>query len=175
MAAAGRHPAGQGARNAVPLGYTAGMTLPPNAPVLAHVRPDWVDNNGHMNMGFYLVVFDMATDQLWGELGLGAPFRAQGLGTFAAEAWVNYVRELHEGMPLASTSEILGYDGKRMLSVHRLYHATEGWLAAENEVLYLCIDLAVRRVTTWPDAMQQRFAARATGAAPKRLALGRRS
>ena len=26
------------------------------------VRPEWIDHNGHMNMGFYLVVFDLATD-----------------------------------------------------------------------------------------------------------------
>jgi acyl-CoA thioester hydrolase len=141
---------------------------------LAVVRPDWVDNNGHMNMGFYLVVFDMATDQLWPGLGLGAPFRAQGRGTFAAETWVNYVQELREGMPLACTSEVLAHDAKRLLAVHRMYHATEGWLAAENEVLYLCIDLGVRRVTTWPEEVQARFAAAGTGRPGRRLALRRR-
>ena len=26
------------------------------------VRPEWIDNNGHMNVGYYLVVFDYATD-----------------------------------------------------------------------------------------------------------------
>ena len=54
-------------------------------PPLATVRPDWVDHYGHMNMAFYLAVFDMATDQLWPRLGLGPGFRARGLGTFAAE------------------------------------------------------------------------------------------
>jgi acyl-CoA thioester hydrolase len=143
-------------------------------PPLAVVRPDWVDNNGHMNMGFYMVVFDIATDQLWPSLGLGAPFRARNLGTFAAEAWVNYVREVHEGMPLSCTNEVLGYDSKRLLAVHRMHHATEGWLAAENEVLYLCVDLGVRRVTTWPEDVLARFAARSTGRPAKRLALKRR-
>ena len=55
------------------------------APPLAVVRPDWVDGYGHMNMGYYLVVFDMVTDQLWPTLGLGAPLHAQGRGTFAME------------------------------------------------------------------------------------------
>src|SRR5207253_2099378 len=35
------------------------------------VRPEWIDHNGHMNMGYYLVVFDFATD---------APGRSDGAG-----------------------------------------------------------------------------------------------
>lgn len=143
--------------------------------VLAVVRPDWVDHYGHMNMAFYLAVFDMATDQLWPELGLGKPLHAEGFGTFAAETWVNYVREVREGMPLACTSEVLAHDAKRLIAVHRMHHATEGWLAAENEVLYLCMDLAVRRVGLWPQRVLARFAAAATGGAPRRLALQRRA
>ena len=146
----------------------------PAAPPLAFVRPDWVDTYGHMNMGFYLVVFDMATDQLWPQLGLGPPFRARGLGTFAAETWVNYVREVREGMPLSCTSEVLCHDAKRLLAVHRMHHATEGWLAAENEVLYLCVDLGPRRVTSWPEDVLARFSAIATRQPAKRLALLRR-
>jgi len=119
-------------------------------------------------------VFDIATDQLWPALGLGAPFRQRGLATFAAETWVNYVRELRVGMPIACTNEVLGHDSKRLLVVHRMYHATEGWLAAENEVLYLCVAMAARRVTTWPEDIAAGFVDRATGAAPRRLALGRR-
>lgn len=141
---------------------------------LAMVRPDWVDAYGHMNMAFYLAVFDMATDQLWPHLGLGPAFRARNLGTFAAETWVNYVREVREGMPLSCSNEVLAYDAKRLLALHRMYHHAEGWLAAENEVLYLCVDLGTRRVTTWPEDVLARFAALCTGNAPRRLALRRR-
>jgi acyl-CoA thioester hydrolase len=143
--------------------------------VLTAVRPEWVDHYGHMNMGFYLVVFDMATDQLWPSLGLGPALHAEGFGTFAAETWVNYVREVREGMPLTATNEVIAFDEKRLICVHRLYHATEGWLAAENEVLYLCMDLAIRKVGLWPQATLDRFAEVCTGTPPLRLALKRRS
>ncbi len=145
-----------------------------SAAPLAVVRPDWVDSYGHMNMAFYLAVFDMATDALWPRLGLGAAFKAMGLGTFAAETWVNYVREVREGTPLDCESEVLSFDSKRLLGLHRMRHAAEGWLAAENEVLYLCVDLTARRVTHWPGAVLERFAAEATGRAPRRLALAKR-
>ena len=141
---------------------------------LTLVRPEWVDFYGHMNMGFYLVVFDMATDQLWPHLGLGPEFKARDLGTFAAETWVSYVREVTEGMPLVATNEVLAFDDKRLLARHELRHAGEGWLASENEVLYLCVDMAMRRVTSWPEDVRTLFAARATGRPAKRLALKRR-
>lgn len=138
------------------------------------VRPEWVDSYGHMNLAYYLVVFDLATDVLWPRLGLGPGFRAAGLGTFAAETWVNYVREVRDAMPLDCESEVLAHDAKRLLAVHRMRHASEGWLAAENEVLYLCVDLERRRVAPWPEAVLERLAAHGTGRPPQRLALGRR-
>jgi acyl-CoA thioester hydrolase len=126
-----------------------------------------------MNLAYYLVAFDLATDALWPELGLGAGFQARGLGTFAAESWQAYTREVTEGAPLAFESEVLAFDAKRLLCRHVMFHAGEGWQAAENEVLYLCVDLAARRVGAWPEDVLARFAARATGAAAKRLALRR--
>ena len=55
--------------------------------LLCRVRPEWVDHYGHMNLAYYLVAFDLATDALWPALNLGETFRARGLGTFAVESW----------------------------------------------------------------------------------------
>ncbi|MBP0462804.1 thioesterase family protein [Roseomonas sp. PWR1] len=126
-----------------------------------------------MNLAYYLVAFDLATDALWPSLGLGKGFQDRGLGTFAAESWQAYTREVTQGAPLAFESEVLAFDAKRLLCRHTMFHATEGWQAAENEVLYLCVDLTARRVGAWPDDVLARFAERATGAAAKRLALRR--
>ena len=75
--------------------------------------------------------------------------------------------------PLAAESTVLGFDAKRLLVGHRLLHAEEGWLSAENEVLFLCVDLATRRVAAWPEDVLARFAAARTDGAPQRLALKR--
>lgn len=140
---------------------------------LCSVLPGWVDHYGHMNLAYYLVAFDLATDALWPSLGLGTEFRARDLGTFAAESWQAYTREVTEGAPLAFDSEVLDYDSKRLLCRHTMFHAAEGWQAAENEVLYLCVDLTARRVGSWLDDVISRFAACATGGPAKRLALKR--
>jgi acyl-CoA thioester hydrolase len=126
-----------------------------------------------MNLAYYLVAFDLATDALWPSLGLGRDFQAKGLGTFAAESWQAYTREVTEGAPLAFESEVLTFDSKRLLCRHTMFHAVEGWQAAENEVLYLCVDLGARRVGAWPEDVLARFGERATGGAAKRLALRR--
>jgi len=142
-------------------------------PVLATVRPEWVDHYGHMNLAYYLLVFDLATDALWPSLALGPGLRARGLGTFAAESWIGYTREVVEGAPLAAESEVLGFDAKRLLVRHRMFHAAEGWEAAENEVLYLCVDLARRKVAGWPDDVLAAFDGAPAGAPARRLALRR--
>ena len=147
--------------------------MTPGGAVLARVRPEWVDHYGHMNLAYYLVVFDLATDVLWPAIGLGPELRARGLGTFAAESWQAYRREGTEGAPLACESEVLAFDAKRLLVRHVMRHAEEGWEVGENEVLYLCVDLVARRVATWPESVLVGFGAVATGGAAKRLALRR--
>ena len=41
------------------------------------VRPEWIDHNHHMNMGYYLVVFDLATDEFMRWVGLDMAHRKQ--------------------------------------------------------------------------------------------------
>ena len=37
----------------------------------ATVLPEWIDWNGHMNVGYYVVAFDKATDTLCNQFGCG--------------------------------------------------------------------------------------------------------
>jgi acyl-CoA thioester hydrolase len=144
-----------------------------DAPLVA-VKREWVDSYRHLNMGYYLVAYDLQTDRLWPHLGLGTALREAGLGTFAAEAWLDYQREMTEAMPIGAQSSVLAFDEKRLLVKHRMFHFTEGWTASEHEVLYLCVDLNIRRVTPWPESVRDILASRATGEPAKRLALKRR-
>src|SRR5258705_45590 len=69
------------------------------------VRPECIDNNGHMNMGYYVVVFDLATDEWMRVIGLDAAHRqAREVTTFCLEAHVTYHREVREGDPLRFTT-----------------------------------------------------------------------
>ena len=98
------------------------------------VRSDWIDHNGHMNVGYYLVVFDFATDAWMDFIGLTRAHRREhGVTTFCLEAHVTYAREVGKGDPLRFTTRLLAYDEKRIHYFHEMYHATEGYLASTNE------------------------------------------
>ena len=78
---------------------------------------------------------------------------------------------MREGALLACESVVLDFDDKRLLCRHLMFHAKEGWQVAENEVLYLSIDLTKRRVAPWPQDILVRLAARLSGETAKRLSL----
>lgn len=124
------------------------------------IRPEWIDYNGHMNVAWYVLIFDHGVDGLWDELGLDAAYREKSGGTtFAVECHVNYLRELREGDPVAVTVQLLAWDAKRIHQFQRMYHADEGWLAATCEWMNLHVDMASRRVSPWPREVLDRLAA----------------
>jgi acyl-CoA thioester hydrolase len=125
------------------------------------VLPEWVDYNGHMNVAYYLVAFDLATDVFLEWIGLDKALReTRGGTTFTAEVHIGYLRELHEGDPIRVTTQLLSYDQKRIRYLHKMHHAENGLEAAyakmhhaENgleaayaENLSLYVDLNTRRV-----------------------------
>lgn len=126
----------------------------------AEVLPEWIDYNGHMNVAYYVLAFDHATDAFYDYLGLDADYRRTMAGsTFAVESYVTYQREVLEADPLRFTTQLIAYDSKRLRFFHRMYHATDGYLAATSEWLSLHVDLKSRRVAPMPDWIQTRLAA----------------
>jgi len=140
------------------------------------VRPEWIDHNQHMNMGYYLVVFDYATDEFFAWVGLDAAHRAaRAITTFCLEAHVTYHREVRAGDPLRFTTRLLAHDDKRIHYFHAMYHADEGWLAATNELMSLHVSHATRRAAPMAPEVLSRLAAiqRAHDALPRPPQAGR--
>ena len=132
-----------------------------NGPLELHrevVRSEYIDWNGHMNVAYYVLVFDHATDALFDHVGLDEAYRKKcDFTTFTLEAQVTYQREVLEGDPLRITTQLLDYDHKRAHYFHRMYHAEEGYLAATNELLSLHIDARRRRSTPFPKEILARW------------------
>ena len=136
--------------------------MPIEAPFRANrqlIVPEWIDYNGHMNVTYYVLVFDRATDDFFDFMGLTAEYRAtSNLSAFTAEMHVNYLREVKEGDEVSVTTQLLGYDAKRFHYFHHMYHAEQGYLAATSELLCLFMDMNQRRVTQIPPPIQDRLA-----------------
>jgi acyl-CoA thioester hydrolase len=131
--------------------------MPIPAPLQLHtesVRPDWIDYNGHMNVAYYVLAFDHATDAFLDYLGLDHDYKAKAnVTTFVADMNVTYKQEVLEGDPLRFTTQLLEFDDKKFRYFHCMYHATEGFLAATNELISLHIDLETRRVGSMGDVI----------------------
>ena len=64
----------------------------------ATVLPEWIDSNGHLNLAYYVLIFDLATDKLYATLGIGDAYReATGNSCFTAETHTVYEREVRLG------------------------------------------------------------------------------
>ena len=113
-----------------------------------------------MNLAFYVLVFDHATDALFNNVGIDQDYRDTAAhSSFAVESHITYDNEVLDGAELYCTTQLLDFDEKRVHYFHRMYHAEEGYLAATTELLSVHVDLNARRVVPMPDEFQNRLAA----------------
>lgn len=137
------------------------MEIP--APLELHratVLPEWIDYNGHMNVAYYVLAFDHATDAFLDYIGLDAGYKARNASsTFVVDMNVTYRREVMQGDPLLFRTRLLDFDAKRLLTFHEMYHAESGYLAATNEILQVHVDMGTRRVAAMAAPLLQRLEA----------------
>ncbi|MBN8889784.1 MAG: hypothetical protein ABS99_10465 [Acetobacteraceae bacterium SCN 69-10] len=154
--------------------------MPPRVPFDSgegEVLPAWIDSNDHMNLAYYVVLFDQATDAIYDAFGMDRGYKARtNCGTFAAESHNLYEQELRLGERVRVTTLVLGVDAKRLHLAHEMHRVADGARAATQELMYLHVDLGLRRVVPWPADVRARldaFAA-AHAAAPRPDWVGRR-
>jgi acyl-CoA thioester hydrolase len=140
------------------------MTIPaPFDQYEGEVQPEWIDANGHMNLAYYVVLFDYATDMLFETIGIGRRYKdATNHGTFVVETHNLYERELLAGERVRVATQILGADSKRLHLAHEMFSLSGGERAATQELMYLHIDLSARRVVPWLPEVHEQVAAAAT-------------
>jgi acyl-CoA thioester hydrolase len=136
------------------------MTIPaPFDKYEGEVLPEWIDANGHMNLAYYVVLFDFATDALFDALGIGRVYKdTTNHGTFVVETHNLYERELLVGERVRVTTQILGADSKRLHLAHEMFGLAGGQRAATQELMYLHINLSARRAVPWLPEVCERVA-----------------
>jgi acyl-CoA thioester hydrolase len=122
------------------------------------VRPEWIDYNGHMNVGYYHVAFDLAAEAFFQFLGFTPEFRRRhDATTFALESHLNFLREVKEGDALRFEARLLDHDAKRIHFYQEMFHAGEGYLAASCESLSAHVNQSVRRTAPMPAELLERL------------------
>lgn len=75
------------------------------------IEEEWIDYNGHLNMAYYTVLFDRASDEVSERLGMGPAYaKARRLTSYTAEIHICYVRELHLSDRVTATWQLLDHD-----------------------------------------------------------------
>ena len=138
------------------------MKPPDSAPFdqyRVRVRPEWIDENDHMNMGCYAVVFDLATDAWFDYFGFDTEYKKKHrVANYTLECHICYLREVGEGDPLRFTTLLLGFDEKRLHYLHQMWHETEGYLVATSELMHLHVSQITRRSTPMAPELTARLA-----------------
>ena len=109
------------------------------------VKPEWIDEYGHLNMAYYVLICDHATSAFWDRMNDPVPIEERDGAEYAVvETHVNYLDEVHVNAPVIVTTHALASDTKRFRIFHSLWHAEKHYLAATNEVMSLGFNLNSR-------------------------------
>ncbi|MBR9763464.1 MAG: thioesterase [Rhodobacteraceae bacterium] len=121
------------------------------------VRPEWIDYNGHLNMAYYGVLFDLGSDPFSEAMGMGEAYlRDSGHTTYTAEFRIRYLQEVHEGARLRASLRLLDVGPRAFHYAQELIHA-DGWVAATGEGISLHVDQSGPKVAAYPPAVQAKL------------------
>ena len=108
---------------------------------------EWTDYNGHLNVAFYVHVFDLAADIMLDNFKMGGKSAKEDQKTtFVAEMYTAYKQEVRLGEEVETYLTYVDNDKKRIHYRLSMFHKEKKYLAATNEVLSLYVDLSRRKV-----------------------------
>ena len=111
------------------------------------VIKEWTDYNGHLNVAFYVHIFDIAADVMLDNFNMGGQSAKKNKKTtFVAEMHTIYNQEVRLGEEVETHITYVDHDKKRIHYRLSMFHKEKKYLAATNEVLSLYVDLNKRKV-----------------------------
>jgi len=117
------------------------------------VLPEWTDYNGHMNLAFYIHLFDSSWEVLLEKFNIGEnSAKNEKRTTFAVESHTTYDMEVKVGDEVDINLLFIDFDKKRIVYKLEMTHKTEKYLAATTEVCSLYVDLNFRKVTEFEES-----------------------
>ena len=109
---------------------------------------DWTDYNGHMNLAFYILVFDKGAENILSKFKMGEQSaKTTKKSTMAVESHTTYNNEVKENEEVDVYLSYFNHDKKRLHYKLEMYEKSKNILSATTEVLSLYIDLNIRKVT----------------------------
>ena len=113
------------------------------------VIKDWIDYNNHMNVSYYLLMFDVyGAETLNNIFKMGEhSAKTTGMSTMVVETNITYDGELKLDDEVDINLTYFDHDKKRLQYKMEMIHKQKKYLASTIEILALYVDLNTRKVT----------------------------
>jgi len=113
---------------------------------------EWTDYNNHMNLSYYILVFDKGAEVFLSKFKMGEhSAKTTKKSTMVVETHTTYNNEVKENEYVDVFLTHFNHDKKRLHYKLEMYEKTKNTLSATTEVLSLYIDLNLRKVTEFED------------------------
>ena len=116
------------------------------------IKKDWTDYNNHMNMAYYVLVFDQIWEIILEKFKMGEQSaKSTKMSTMVVETHTTYNNEVKEGDEVEINLTFFNHDKKRLHFKMEMIEKSSKKLSATLEMLSLYIDLNKRRVVEFED------------------------
>ena len=116
------------------------------------VKKEWVDYNNHMNMAYYVLVFDQALEVALEKFKMGEnAAKDLNRSTMVVETNTKYLSEVKQGEKIDVQMTYFDHDKKRLHIKMEMIEKGKKKISATIEWISLYIDLGKRKVTEFED------------------------
>ena len=117
------------------------------------VIKDWIDYNNHMNVSYYLLMFDVyGAETLNNIFKMGEhSAKTTGMSTMVVETNITFNGELKLDDEVDINLTYFDHDKKRLQYKMEMIHKTKNYLASTIEVIALYVNLNTRKVSEFEE------------------------
>ena len=116
------------------------------------IKKEWTDYNNHMNMAYYVLVFDQIWEIILEKFKMGEQSaKSTKMSTMVVETHTTYNNEVKEGDEVDINLTFFDHDKKRLHFKMEMIEKSSKKLSATLEMLSLYIDLNKRKVTEFEE------------------------
>ena len=116
------------------------------------VKQEWVDYNDHMNMAYYVLIFDQALEVALEKFKMGeSSAKDLNRSTMVVETNTKYLSEVKQGDEIDINMTYFDHDKKRLHIKMEMIEKGKKKISATIEWISLYIDLSQRKVTEFEE------------------------
>ncbi len=116
------------------------------------IKKEWTDYNNHMNMAYYVLIFDQVWEIMLQKFKMGEDSaKTDKMSTMVVETHTTYNNEVKEGEEVEINLTFFDHDKKRLHFKMEMLEKTTKKLSATLEMLSLYIDLNKRKVAEFEE------------------------